>query len=520
MIFEGQTFSDEKKNTVIKRMHVKKKIHWKPAFAFIGVIAIALLIWFNPLSEFEKKHAFTEKSLVQAYYDSYSPDGFPGEVKYVELGKFEESDAILITKDGSEDNTFYVLYYAKFENNKWGLHDSIGFREYDPDQYNPYDTLRAFGDLNGTTTLNVGSVSMSSTKGDAIMYVGAFDKDKMPERVIVGQKDVEIYDVKGLPPFWIEKVNSAGTPVYFVENHTRKRVIEFDVFERNSLDVIEELPTDIVVWGSSDMHGAYDTYFDYNVVVDQGAYNYNNPDNGDVVLLKNGQFARILVTYENGTLPLEVKLTEGTVLLNDYFMSTPYMMGHFNGKNTIYDNSTDRIYLVNEGQYFAKADNWANSEAFEGIIMKEDIVGKVKGYSLMTIRPNWPEEMIGAYDNYKRAYNDAALKDIEPKLIAVMQKYAEYIGDYRTMYELYADSTVTRSYEEWLQFVNKEPSEAYKQRLLYQVDLLLRSGAMNEQEGKLEHIHPLTNERKYAVNMERENAVWKVKYDRIINLNY
>ena len=500
MIFDGRTFSEEKKNVVLNKMHEKKKLHWQPVVALIGAAIIAFLIWFIPMPEIDMKHAFTEKSIEQAYFDLYSPDGFPGVVKYVELSKFDKDDAILITKVGTENNQFYVLYYAKFEEGKWNFLGSRGFREYNEESVNPYEELRT----------NIGNETL---------FVGAYHKDNTPERIIVGKEDVEFIHVKDLPPFWVEKVNSMGTPVYFVENHTRKRVMKFGIYETKSLDVIEELPTDFVMPSVDEMHGGYDTYYDYRLVVDFDAYNNTEPYSGDVVLLKNGDFARIIASEKNGSMPMEITVTEGSILINGSFTPVPYMMGHFNGKNTIYDNSTSRTYRLNEGQYFVKSDNWSSVNGFEGIVKKEDITGKVKGYSLMTIQPNWPVEVVKGYSDFQKNHDDKVLKDLDPKIIAIMQKYANYIGDYKTMYELYADSTIVRTYDDWVALINLSPSKASQQRLLYEADLIMR-GTFNEKESKVEHIHSITKERKYALNMILENGVWKVKYETIINLNY
>lgn len=503
-IFSGVQFSEQKIDEVVNAMAKKPRRNLIPAFAFIGVAVVAMLLFLLPSNLFETKHAFTEQSFEQAYHDIFTNDD-GNQILYTELNRFEDNDAIVIVRYRSESDEYFILRYAKFEENEWKFYGSTSVDFYDEEQQIPYQEL------------------LTNLENESIFF-GAFRNGQAPNRVIVGKEDAELIKIKNVGQFFVEKANSSGTPVYFVKKNTRERVTSYGMRGANSLPVLEESENDFVIMAGDEMLGAYDTFYDYWLIVDPTAYENAEPKSGDVVYIRNPQTGDKVLTriITDGNNAPNVAVTEGSILLNGYgnFLSVPYMIAHFNGESAIYDNSNPRSYVLMPHQYFAKSDNWGSQQAHEGIIIKEDIIGKVKGYSLMMIEVNWPVEVLKGYDDFRAGYDAEVLKHMEPVQIALMQKFAEYVGDYRTVFELFGEEGRTRTYEDWSQMINLDMTKSMKQRILYEADLLVRAGSFNEKKQRVEHIHPITGETKYAVNMVKENGAWKIKYETVINLNY
>ncbi len=497
-VFSNVTFSEHRKDTILKALQPKKRKYWLPSIVGIAVIATLLFLIVNPLTQTEvnqANQAFTESSLKESYLAMFEEPTENEEILFVKLGIFEDNDAIIIT-NYDDEFTMFTARYAYFENEKWNFDGVITFEKTPNDRRNNWEMLRG------------------QTK---TIFVGVMPDDV--DSVYVGLEEAPVYEVSKMPRFWLTDSQSEGTPVYYVKNNERERIPEYYFNYLSALSVVEAGSDDYIhPLGGDEMNGPEDSFSDFPLVIDNKIYMNNKPNSGDVVLVKTNQGSQLARVITNGD-EVEISVTEGTILLNGFtHTSIPYMMAHIHGKNNIYVPG-DRIYNVPAGEYFLKSDNWGSKYQVEGVYTKDDIIGKVVGYSLMDIQINWPTEVTALYNAYAPNKNDEVLQNATPVHVAMLQKYAKSIGDYETMYALYAESTTVRTFEEWYALNKKTDTKQTRQWSIYEANLL-QTATFNEDENQLLVIDERTNERKLIVNMVKENGVWKMKYERIMNLNY
>ena len=495
-IFRNSTFSEHRKEAVLEALQPKKQKYWLPSIIGIAVIATLLFLVFNPITQTEVIQAFTEKSLEESYFAMYEEPPENEEILFMKLGVFEDNDAIIIT-NYDEDFTSFGVRYAYFEENDWKFDGMAGFGDRSKDSQINWEMLRG------------------QTK---TIFVGVMPDNV--DRVLVGNEEAPVYNVQKMPRFWLTDVQSEGTPVYYVKNNEPERIPDmYWGINLTALDVLEA-STDYYIhhFTTDEMNGPQDSFSDFPLVIDKQIYVNNKPNSGDVVLVQtdNGPYLARVIT--NGD-EVEITITEGTILLNGFSIyAAPYMMAHINGKNNMYVPD-ERVYNVPADQYFLKSDNWGSSYQVEGVYTKDKIIGKVIGYSLMDVTFNWPEEVTSLYSAYVANKNDETLRDVTPVHVAMLQKYAKSIGDYETVYALYAESTKVRTFENWYELNKPSDTKQLRQWSIYEAHLL-QNATFEEEKNQLLVMDERTKERKFSMNMVKENGVWKTKYETIINLNY
>ena len=491
-IFRNVTFSGQRKEAVLEKLQPKKRKHWFPSIIGVAVIAIVLFLIVNPLTQTEVSQGFTENSLKESYMSLYEEPPENEEILFVKLAVFEENDAIIITNNDG-DFTSFTVHYAYFEDNDW-----------------KFDGLTSFGEWPEESSINW-NILRGQTK---TIFVGVMPDDV--DTVYVGEEEAPIYEVAKMPHFWLSDAQSEGTPVYYEKNNVRERIhdIEWGFNNLIALKVVEANDNDYIHFATDEMYGAQDTFTDFPLVIDRNS----EPNSGDVVLINTNdesyQLARVITRGDEA----EITITEGSIIQNGFFTPHPYLTAHFNGKNNIYVPGT-RVYNVPAGQYFLKSDNWGSNYQVEGVYSKDKIMGKVVGYSLMDVTFNWPTEVLSLYNQYAKDKKDETLRDVSPVQVAMLQKYAKSIGDYETMYALFAKSTTVRTFDEWYALNKSTDTKQTRQWSIYEAHLLQKA-TFNEDQNQLLVIDERTKERKYAMNMVKENSVWKVKYETIINVNY
>ena len=494
-VFSNVTFSEQRKEAVLEALQPKKRKFWLPSIVEIAVIVTLLFLIVNPLTQTEVNQVFTEKSLKDSYFALYEDPPENEEILFVKLGVFEDNDAIIIT-NYDEEFTRFVVRYAFYEDDDWKFDGVTSFGKSPEDSRINWDRLRG------------------QTK---TIFVGVLPDDV--DLVYVGLEEAPVYHVPKIPPFWLTDAQSEGTPVYYVKNNERERIPEMYWSYLPALNAVEASSDDYIHDSKSDeMNGPQDSFMDFPLVIDRQIYMENEPTSGDVVLAMTDKgYYRLARVITNGD-EVELTISEGTILLNGFsFTSVPYMMAHIDGKNNIYVPG-ERVYNVPAGAYFLKSDNWGSSYQVEGVFQKDMIIGKVVGYSLMDVKFNWPTEVTSLYNEYVTNKNDETLHNVSPVHVAMLQKYAKSIGDYEMLYTLYAESTKVRSFEEWYALNKPTDTKQTRQWSLYEAHLL-QNALFNEDKNQLIVVDERTNEHKFSVNMVMENGVWKVKYERIINLN-
>ena len=494
-VFSNIAFSEQRKEAVLEALQPKKRKFWLPSIIGIAVIATLLFLIVNPLTQNEVNQAFTEKSLKDSYFALYEDPPENEEILFVKLGVFEDNDAIIIT-NYDEENTTFVVQYAYFEDNDWKFDGRTGF------SVRPEDSLVNWNMLRGQTKT---------------IFVGVLPDDV--DLVYVGLEEAPVYNVPKLPRFWLTDAQSEGTPVYYVKNNKRERVSDMYFSNLTALSVVEAGSEDYIhYFGADEMNGPQDSFMDFPLVIDRQFYMNNNPNSGDVVLVETDNGPHIARVITNGD-EVELTISEGTILLNGFsFNHVPYMMAHTDGKNNIYV-SGNKVYNVPAGAYFLKSDNWGSKYQVEGIYSKDQIIGKVVGYSLMDVKFNWPTEVTSLYNEYVTNKKDETLRNVSPVHVAMLQKYAKSIGDYETLYALYAESTKVRTFEDWYGLNKPNDTKETRQWSIYEAHLLQNS-TFDEGGNQLLVFDERTKQRKFSMNMVKENDVWKVKYETIINLNH
>ena len=499
-VFKNVTFSTQRKEAVLEALQPKKRKYFLPFIIGIAVIATMLFLIINPLSKVDvnENQAFTEASLKESYLAMYEEPQENEEILFVKLGAFEKNDAIIIT-NYDEEFTSFTIRYAYFEDNDW-----------------KFDGMTSFGKQSEESQ---GKINWNMLRGQTkTIFIGVMPDDI--DKVYVGEEEAPIYEVAKMPRFWLSDAQSEGTPVYYEKNNDRERIHDMDwginlsalkVVEASDENYIHNIATD-------EMNGIQDSFTDFPLVIDRQFYLNSEPNSGDVVLVNTSndsyQLARVMTSGDEA----EITITEGSILYNGFFTSTPSLTAHIDGKNNVYVPGT-RFYNVPAGQYFLKSDNWGSSRQVEGVYSKDKIIGKVMGYSLMDVTLDWPTEVVSLYNQYSKDKKDETLRDVSPVQVAMLQKYAKSIGDYETMYALFAESTTVRTFDEWYALNKSTDTKQTRQWSIYEAHLLQKA-TFNEDQNQLLVIDERTKERKYAMNMVKENGVWKVKYETIINVNY
>ncbi len=495
-VFSDIAFSEQRKEAVLEALQPKKRKYWLPSIVGIAVIATLLFLLVNPLNQTEEdiQAAFTEQSLKDSYLALYEEPPENEEILFAKLGVFEDNDAIIITNYDEESANFSVNY-AYYEDDDWKFDGRTSLVKSSEDSQINWTMLR------------------SQTK---TIFVGVMPDDV--DRVYVGLEEAPVYNVPKLPRFWLTDAQSEGTPVYYVKNNERERIPDYFFSNLTALSIVEAGSEDYIhYFGADEMNGPQDSFMDFPLVIDNQIYMNNKPNSGDVVLVKTNQGTQLARVITNGD-EVEISISEGTILLNGFnFTSVPYMMAHTDGKNNIYVPG-NKVYNVPAGAYFLKSDNWGSKYQVEGVYTKDDIIGKVVGYSLMDIKFNWPTEVTSLYNEYVTNKKDETLQNVSPVHVAMLQKYAKSIGDYETLYALYAESTKVRTFEDWYALNKPADTKETRQWSLYDA-YLLQNATFDEDENQLLVFDERTKQRKFSLNMIKENGVWKVKYETIINLN-
>ena len=498
-IFRNVTFSTQRKEAVLEALQPKKRKYFLPSIIGIAVIATMLFLIINPLSKVDvnENQAFTEASLKESYMSLYEEPQENEEILFVKLGAFEENDAIIITNNDG-DFTSFTVNYAYFDDNDW-----------------KFDGFTSFGEWPESSSQINWNILRGQTK---TIFVGV-----MPDgvdKVYVGTEEAPIYEVAKMPRFWLSDAQSEGTPVYYEKNNKRERILDMDLnIKLSALKVVEASDENYIHNIATDeMNGLQDSFTDFPLVIDRQIYLNSEPNFGDVVLVHTSndsyQLARVIISGEE----IEITITEGSILFNGFFTPIPTLTAQIFGKNNVYIPGT-RVYNVPAEQYFLKSDNWGSEYQVEGVYSKDKIIGKVMGYSLMDVTLDWPTEVVSLYNQYAKDKKDEMLRDVSPVQVAMLQKYAKSIGDYETMYALYAESTTVRTFDEWYELNKLTDTKQNRQWSVYEAHLLQKA-TFNEDQNELLVVDERTKERKYAMNMVKENGVWKVKYETIINVNY
>lgn len=498
-VFQNTAFSENRKLAVLNELTIKRKVKWQPIFAFFAFATIASFFIFTSTPNDLTQNS--DRSTLEGYFDSiYSYDNEQEEKMKLLFKKeniLQKNDAVILSYYPSQKE-FYYIHYLLYENDEWRIKDSTGIHH----------------------TKN--GVNFNVLKYDNnFIYVGPMNNVLPDKTVYVGNKEAIVLKDKQIQPIWIQKGNSYGTPVFYKASNELTRLVQYEhslsfTSAGSPLPVLEAIGDySVIQYKSSSMYGAQDNYTEYPLVIDHLYYKEYEPSIGDVIMIERNGIPQIVRIKGRG--PSDLTVSEGSILTDGFFMDVYYMMAAEEGNIHVdYTNMVNRQYSLLENQYFVQSDNWASDEFYEGIIVENEIRGKVAGYSLMHIEPNWSQEEINLYNEYKKDQDQSLLKDINAKTIFRLQKYAITLKDYKTAYTLFDQDSIGISYEKWAESMRENTSlPSLMKRYIYEAHLI--SNASEDKSGKdIIFTNPKTEKKLATVNFK--DGVFKVKYEQVTDL--
>lgn len=485
--FDGYQFSKERKEHVIEQVHKKKG---PPQWKWLTISAIALLfllIGFTIRQDDSPTTmaTFTGQSALAAFKEVYGlmpEDNL--QVLDVKLPYAAKNDALVIAY--IVDGHYVRVEHMEFENEEWQFSQGGG----------------------GLSPSEEAGMNWEDFYGDSLPVFRGFLYDEQVNAVYVGSQRADLYDLGNGLRFWLGLGASKGSPVFYERQGNRERIPAYEMEEDTTIPIVEAVGSQFVTsFSSNHMEKGEHEYMRYPLVIDPYYYASNYYRDGDVIVINvdGKQQVTRLITEQ----PYSISVHEGTILFNNKLFDTSYLWAHFNGDNSIYTDEQTNYGTLQSDEVFVMPDNWA-SDGIRGPIKKEAIVGKVIGYSLMDLPNPWTSEEIALYEKFSKSQQYDLLKQVSPQQILRLQRYAQYVGDYKTMYALYSEASKRKSFEEWYATANLVHTEQVKQQLIYEATLVEQM-TLNEENNHLQ----TSSKKPFTFKMEQEDGVWKVVYETV-----
>lgn len=485
--FKAYQFSAERKRQVLQQVH-KKKPRPKWGWVLASVAAIFLLfLSINSLNNTEQtmRAAYTEQSAFAAFAEMYHGADEEMELIDVQLPYASLGDALIIARDTNSEYDFVRVQHMQFVGEEWQFLEASNAFPIEQSEYPVYWQV---------------------LKDEMVQLAAGIVYDDTVDTVYIGQQRAQWFELEKGVRFWIGERLTEGSPIFYERDGQRERIAAYGMVRViDEIPFIEVLGDEMVVKLSDDaMEKGNRDYTKYPIVINPYHYATEPYQDGDVVLVEaNGQqhMTRI-VTAQN----YHMTVKEGTIVLNDTVFDVEYTWAHFNGDNTIYTAEQHDYGVVQPDEVFVMPDNWA-SDGVRGRVKKDAIIGKVIGYSKNDLVAPWTAEEKKLYAAFAKAHDDNVLKGATPQQILRLQRYAQYVEDYETMYALYAKESMRKTYDDWRATASLSDT---KQQLIYEATLA-EEMTFNEETSNLE-----TPSRKpFTFKMIEQNGVWKVVYSTI-----
>ena len=478
-IFSQMQLSQERKEAVINKVKPVKKKSIKPAIAFLCISFIVIVLAMTSLSSSPE---YSTASLLEAAYED-SVIGQSSEIMETYLNFITENDGFIVSKEGDA----YTFHYALFENSEWKFIE-FGVLGVVKDDF--YTNWR-MNEINNKT-----------------IYSGIMNKSDS-KKILVGDKPPNIFDKGYSHELWFAIGNSKGTPIYIVENGIKQMILAGQPYINMEVPVVYEMVGDDykMQFKENTMDIGYDEYNEFPIVIDPDYYLKNNYKQGDVVLVEgtNGPTVTRVITAE----PTKVDIVEGTILLNEYRSTDTFLYGHINGDTTLTAQVNESYGTTQQGELFVMPDNWG-SDGVRGIISKQQVLGKVLGYHLPSVKAQFSEEEITLYESYKKDSN-SALIDTEPQTVARLYNFAALQKDYEIMYSLTAQNEMTIPLNQYIAEAEHGQTKITDYIHAYDAHLLSRSKLIQGSQPVL-MIEDISGKPYFYFRMVKEDGIWKVGY--------
>lgn len=478
-IFSQRPLSQERQEVVMNKVYTVKKKTIKPAIAFFCISVIVILLAMTSLTSSPE---YSTASLIKAYETSGL--GQNTEVMETYTSFITENDGFIIFKEKDK----YAFHYALFENSEWKFikNGVLG-------TVNDHYTNWKMNELNNKT-----------------LYSGIIEKSKST-KILVGDQQPNRLDQGYSHELWFAIGNSKGTPIYIVEDGIKRILLAGQPSIDMHVPVVYELVGDDYKMEFKDntMDVGYNEYNEFPIVIDPDYYSKNHFQSGDVVLV-NGSNGLPTITRVITTGPTKVDVIEGTILLNGYRLFTEtHMYGHIKGDSTLTANVNESYGMTQKGELFVMPDNWG-SEGVRGMISEQQVLGKVLGYHLPSIKVQFSEEELALYEAYKKE-GDSALIGVAPQTVARLSNYASLNKDYEMVYSLIAQNEMPISLDQFKAEAEQGRTDLWDYLYAYDAYLLSRSKLKQETQPVLV-IEDVGGKPYFYYRMVKENGIWKVGY--------
>ncbi len=488
-VFGELKLTEERKKEVLQAVE-KKRNSWVPA----GVVAVlSVLCLFFIMNGFRSDEGYSQAGAIAAYKQFLQEEqsNMQVDIRHVELPFERKNDAIIVSVYDQGDSEVYYFQYMTFKDKKWsfGLSGVIGQKpsktELGYSSWTYYDYHEKNGD---------------------VIFAGVLKDDA--DKMVVGEKEVKTFTIDW-EKIWIALAPSSGTPVYTVKDGVKKRTEQYRRTGFTSEPpIISELVGDnyAISYKKDTMHVYGEEYTQFDIVIDPDYYATTPFNTTDVVLIegKEGpEVVRILATYDMGSHGVSVKKEESSIIINDIGILEPDGWARAKGQPDYKNNSIIDYGEMKEGEIFVHPDNWL-SDGTQGYIPKNQVIGKVLGYSMTDIETTWSPEELSLYDKVKQK-GFVAAANADPKEIARIQLYALLIKDYKTAHTL----TSGISYEQMEKYF-KETKNRNLDHFIRYYAFMLEKAEFNKTREKLIVKNPYKEEI-FEWDMVRDEG-WKVKF--------
>lgn len=486
--------SSEQKRAVIEAVHTKtpRNKKWMPAVAVAGVVAAGSFLLLSD-QESEQRVTFEQEQLQpsETYAQSFKDNNHKqhAEVLHEQRHVLQQNDSFIIVKDLVDGETQYHMAFGQYnaQHKKWEHLQYVVLTE----NYLPTFTKFSIG------------------RGQLIVGV---IRNEQVEAISVGDEEATIVQTKAGQRLWYSFENSYFKPVYEVVNGKKQRLAgEFNTHIDSVVPIIEPVNSSLqtIQYEKNTMHRGHEEYTQFPVIIDPYYYAQESYQVGDVIAYEQDgtlQISRILGTSNN-----DIELRDDTLVnvgndqeIKDRFYTWPT----YDGDTGIYKGLSKEFDKPTRDELLVIPDNWA-SDGYQGIIKKEQLVGKVVGYDLTQLTNTLTDDELTLFKQLQSNYTtiDTLVKGVSVNTIVRLYLYANYVGDYELMYALLDKTADVPAFEQWQQRVEKT-SKYHLLKDIYEMGF----AQLTKDQSKLRFTDPVSENilRQYKVIKTAQG--WKVVY--------
>jgi len=488
--------SEDRKRTVIQAVHApnRKAKKWVPAVTVAGVVAASSFLLLIEQGPEQPVTSETEQSEIrESFAESFIQDNHleNTEVLYEQHNVRSNNDAFVIVKDVTNGETQFQFAFGHYNEQEklWQTDDHMVLTEQFPTK------------------------ATSFVVSSAHLKIGIIDNPAV-EAIYLGDEQATIVESKAGERVWFGFVDTYEKPVYEVIDGKKSRLITHQFRVDSVVPIIEPIADTLQLRHYEDptMHRGNEEYTKFPVVIDPYYYAQESYRMGDVIAYEQDgklQISRILATDEG-----DISLVDDTLINGDYLQELDglfYMWPTYDGDSGIYKGLSKKYDKPNRDELLVIPDNWA-SDGYQGIINKEQLVGKVMGYDLTQLTNTLTDEELQLFAQLQRAKGnvEALVKNRSVNTVVRLYLYANYVEDYQLMYALLDKTEELPSFEQWQQQVAK----TNKQHLLKDI-YEMGFAQLTKDNSKLRFTDPMSESIVNQYKVAKTDQGWKVVYSTI-----